>query len=185
MYNPGLYIYCGEFHDGRANGIGKIQVLEENSVYEGQITNGKAEGNGVYENLRESYKFDGIWKSSKPKKGKLLMMNDPNVKEIQFVNFAQRKATVEYHDGRKYEGHLEAEKLVPDGLGNVIFPRQNSKKSYQGEWKDGKMHGIGTFKWRDDSEYEGSYVNGQKEGYGKYLWPDGSTYEGNWVENRI
>ena len=46
------------------------------------------------------------------------------------------------------------------------------------------MHGIGTFKWRDDSEYEGSYVNGQKEGYGKFIYQSGKIYKGFWKEGK-
>ena len=50
MYKPDTYLYSGEFHDGKANGRGKIKLLKDDSLYEGQIRNGKAEGNGVYEN---------------------------------------------------------------------------------------------------------------------------------------
>ena len=112
------------------------------------------------------------------------MTKDPNVKEIEFQNFSARKAVVEYQDGRRYDGDFDFERLVPDGVGTVVFPDKDPKLSYQGQWENGRMHGIGVFKWRDKSEYDGSYVNGRKEGYGTFRYQSGKVYRGFWKEGK-
>ena len=32
--------------------------------------------------------------------------------------------------------------------------------SYVGTWQDGRMHGEGTYFWKDGSEYDGEFRNG-------------------------
>lgn len=36
--------------------------------------------------------------------------------------------------------------------------------------------GKGIFKWRDGRIYEGDWKNGKMHGYGIYIWPDGNQY---------
>ena len=46
-----------------------------------------------------------------------------------------------------------------EGFGKISWPDQ---KSYEGHWKDNKMHGKGTFKWPDGRVYEGDYIEDKK-----------------------
>lgn len=39
--------------------------------------------------------------------------------------------------------------------------------------------------WSDGSKYEGDYKDGKKEGIGTYQWIDGSKYNGTWENNKI
>jgi hypothetical protein len=65
---------------------------------------------------------------------------------------------------------------------------------YEGEWQNGKFHGVGTFTYADGSRYEGQWSCGQKHGYGKntyakdgatsqYSWTAGDSYVGEWKLN--
>mmetsp|Transcript_1233 Transcript_1233/g.3681 ORF Transcript_1233/g.3681 Transcript_1233/m.3681 type:complete len:363 (-) Transcript_1233:25-1113(-) len=56
--------------------------------------------------------------------------------------------------------------------------------SYDGLWKDGKMHGAGTYKFADGMLYVGHFVNGQPEGEGKAQYPGGTTYNGHWKNGK-
>ena len=49
-------------------------------------------------------------------------------------------------------GQIDKNKFGPHGLGKVTFPNGNE---YEGEWKDGEMHGQGIFRWKDGSAYNG------------------------------
>lgn len=47
---------------------------------------------------------------------------------------------------------------------------------YNGEWKDDKFHGTGTYKFLGGEQYVGGWVNGEKSGTGAYNYADGSSY---------
>lgn len=53
---------------------------------------------------------------------------------------------------------------------------------YVGEFRFGKMHGIGKLTWPDGEKYQGSFINGAPHGYGKHTYADGSKFEGEWYE---
>ena len=41
---------------------------------------------------------------------------------------------------------------------------------YQGDFKDNKRHGEGTFKFTDGSTFVGAWLNDKKHGKGTYTW---------------
>ena len=57
--------------------------------------------------------------------------------------------------------------------------------TYEGEFKDGKVHGHGTYVWPDGTTYTGDFVDGLPEGTGTTTWPDGGTYTGDFVNGRL
>jgi hypothetical protein len=46
---------------------------------------------------------------------------------------------------------------------------------YDGDWKQGKKEGTGTYLWANGSIYQGEYVNGKKEGKGIMIYNNGTT----------
>ena len=52
--------------------------------------------------------------------------------------------------------------------------RKFDNKQYEGEWKDGFMHGAGKYIWgvegHEDKFYDGEYYEDQKHGFGKFQW---------------
>ncbi|XP_060724838.1 alsin isoform X2 [Tachysurus vachellii] len=56
------------------------------------------------------------------------------------------RGVLKWPDGRMYTG--EFKNGLEDGFGEFIVPNKNLNKSdhYLGHWKDGKMHGFGTFR---------------------------------------
>jgi len=67
-----------------------------------------------------------------------------------------------------------------NGWGTYIF----SNGRFTGEWKDGLIHGYGTYIWKTGDQYEGSWVNGKRSGFGTFTWKDGSKFEGNWFNDQ-
>ena len=53
---------------------------------------------------------------------------------------------------------------------------------YEGEYKDGKWHGIGTYTFTDGGRYEGEFKDGMKDGIGTVTWPNGEKYEGEFKD---
>ena len=56
--------------------------------------------------------------------------------------------------------------------------------SYEGEMKDDKYHGMGTYRWGNGNVYTGEYVNGVRQGKGKFAFASGSSYEGEWKNGK-
>ena len=51
---------------------------------------------------------------------------------------------------------------------------------YEGEYKNGKFDGKGSFTFSDGRRYEGQFQNGEKHGKGTFTFPDGRKYVGEW-----
>ena len=59
------------------------------------------------------------------------------------------------------------------------------EKKTQGEWEGGEVcviTGFVNFKHSDGREYEGEWKNGKPHGKGTYKFPNGSKYTGEWKE---
>ena len=67
-----------------------------------------------------------------------------------------------------------------NGWGTYIF--NNGK--YTGEWKNGKLHGYGTFKWNNGDKYDGSWTDGKRNDSGTFIWADGSKFIGTWKDDK-
>jgi hypothetical protein len=79
---------------------------------------------------------------------------------------------VTFNDGSVYRGAMRGIQLHGKG--------EYTSKSfkYQGEYKDGMMHGQGTYQWENGDRYEGEFVTDRPNGKGRYQFGNGDTYEG-------
>ncbi|KAG7392679.1 hypothetical protein PHYPSEUDO_015067 [Phytophthora pseudosyringae] len=73
--------------------------------------------------------------------------------------------------------------LLRDGHGSYTFP--GNYFHYSGQWRKGKMHGQGEFTMGDGTTYEGEFVDGEIEGVGLKRWPDGSSYSGQFHQGEM
>lgn len=65
------------------------------------------------------------------------------------------------------------------------MPKRSSSDRYKGEWKDGMMHGQGTFMWSKGDMYEGDWKAGKMHGHGVKKMGNGDVYEGEPLARRI
>ena len=56
---------------------------------------------------------------------------------------------------------------------------------YEGEWKDGNMHGQGRMQFADGWEYAGAFVMGTMHGQGTLVYPDTTAYEGQFKNGKM
>ena len=54
---------------------------------------------------------------------------------------------------------------------------------YSGEFKDGKMHGQGTFTYLNGEKYVGEFKDDNLNGQGTFTYSDGSKYIGAWKKS--
>ncbi|MCO5574424.1 hypothetical protein L7F22_028209, partial [Adiantum nelumboides] len=83
-----------------------------------------------------------------------------------------------YRSGDRYEGQWRNGKKEGQGTFWVAVDGKY-KASYRGAWKGGKWHGKGTFYGERGETYEGDFENGERCGMGKqaYWCQDSNTYE--------
>jgi len=82
------------------------------------------------------------------------------------------------------DGHYSGELLdgKPFGMGTATWPQQGH--TYQGEWRNGVMHGQGTATYLNGDRYDGEWANGKRSGLGRYAHGSGDIYEGLWSNER-
>ena len=66
-----------------------------------------------------------------------------------------------------------------DGKGSWKKGVGNSDR-YDGEYRNDKKWGEGTFVWASGNVYKGQYEADMRSGYGEMHWVNGSYYKGNW-----
>ncbi|KAK9845785.1 hypothetical protein WJX81_002291 [Elliptochloris bilobata] len=78
-----------------------------------------------------------------------------------------------------YEGGWKAG--AKHGLGTYTWP---NGATYSGEWQAGCMHGVGTFESPDGTTYQGGWAKDLKQGLGRKVYANGDVYSGLWVAGK-
>uniref|UniRef100_A0A4W4FF22 VPS9 domain-containing protein n=1 Tax=Electrophorus electricus TaxID=8005 RepID=A0A4W4FF22_ELEEL len=99
------------------------------------------------------------------------------------------RGILKWPDGRTYTGTFK--NGFEDGFGDYIVPNKTLNKCdhYQGQWKDGKMHGFGTLRYASGEVYEGSFQENMRHGHGmmrsgKLNSTSPSVFIGQWVQDK-
>lgn len=71
---------------------------------------------------------------------------------------------------------------VPGGAGEGVTYPDGTR--YEGEMRDGKKHGQGTFTFVNGDRYTGEFVDDLREGQGTYYYSTGDSYVGPFVKGR-
>ncbi len=119
----------------------------------------------------------------------------------KFLGLRQGKGTYYFHDGFRYEGTWDEDKMSGYGILWV----SDEIKWYEGEWLDNTFHGRGiiynmTIEELDADvnyssemnnigngwiKYEGRFANGTKDGMGTLFLSNGDTFTGNFKADFI
>uniref|UniRef100_A0A674E7C9 Alsin Rho guanine nucleotide exchange factor ALS2 n=1 Tax=Salmo trutta TaxID=8032 RepID=A0A674E7C9_SALTR len=99
------------------------------------------------------------------------------------------RGMMKWLDGRIYTGTFK--NGLEDGFGDYVIPSKtlNLNDHYQGHWKEGKMHGIGTYKYATGEFYEGSFQDNMRHGHGMLRSgtlnsSSPSVFIGQWVHDK-
>lgn len=70
-----------------------------------------------------------------------------------------------------------------DGYGTYVWGSDTkwAGDKYVGDWKNGVMHGFGTYTWASGTKYVGSWENGAQQGKGTLTYADGTVKKGQWA----
>ncbi|XP_068165024.1 alsin isoform X2 [Antennarius striatus] len=99
------------------------------------------------------------------------------------------RGVLKWPDGRLYTGMFK--NGLEDGFGEFIAPNKTLSKNdhYQGHWKDGKMHGLGTYRYASGEVYDGSFQDSMRHGHGvlrsgKLNTSSPSVFIGQWLQDK-
>jgi len=67
---------------------------------------------------------------------------------------------------------------------NYVVKNYANGDKFEGQIKDGKRHGQGTFHSADGDKYIGEYKDDKMHGQGTYHFADGDKYIGEWKDGK-
>ncbi|XP_071148422.1 alsin-like isoform X3 [Mytilus edulis] len=74
---------------------------------------------------------------------------------------------MKWSDGRRYNGNFKDGHL--HGHGKLTIKQDDgSERSQEGYWKEGQLHGMGKVKYSNGDVYDGHFKEGQRHGHGLY-----------------
>ena len=74
-------------------------------------------------------------------------------------------------DGSTYDGNWV--QGIMEGIGTITFGTSSpSFHHYTGDWKGNKFEGVGSLVYRYEAKYEGQFKAGKMDGYGRRSLPD-------------
>ena len=105
--------------------------------------------------------------------------NASNFSNLDLI-FEEDKFIVSYFDIDGYSYDISGNGIYNKCIGdcqNGYGTYATKEGKYEGEWKDGRVHGKGIFEGNEYT-YDGKYVNGKQHGQGKKTYINGTIEEG-------
>jgi len=179
--------YHGEFHDGKATGIGSCN-LADGSKYVGPWVDDTPHGSRGFCSFASGRFYQGEFANGHQHGEGCLTHPDGSTFVGQFHDGmkAGRGCAVYRSSAETTSCGLKMKMMLATYVGefeNDCFHGEGTYKwrdgrSYEGQWHTNNMHGHGKYTFTDGRSYEGQYKNGEKSGFGRYSWPDGRKYVG-------
>lgn len=183
--------YKGYFANGVKEGLGVEMELLTGRWREGEWKNNAMCGHGKYfygttDGSVPRVRYEGNWENDKFHGPGVLWDDNQSVFRGGFKH-GQRcgvKCDELYVDGSHYSGSFEDN--ARGGEGTMLFSTDRSDiiSSYQGGWLGGRFHGQGVRIFPDGARYEGEYAEGKPHGIGCLVYSQLSAYvkkfDGRW-----
>jgi hypothetical protein len=155
--------YIGTIIEGVIHGNGSFRFAD-GSKYTGKIMDGMLHGHGTFHDLTNEAIYVGDF----------------------FHSLKHGKGEEEYADGKIYIGpYVEGKKSGEDGC---LYRKDGNKKIllYEGQWLDDAMTGRGTkyeLTFPLPGMYQGQLKDGKRYGDGTFHADDGHIFEGDWLND--
>ena len=146
------------------------------SKYVGSFKDGKKHGQGTRTN-RDGSKFEGVWQDGRQGQGTYTW---PNGDVLESCPDLTNPEGYRWSDYKEWDNCATTTLFKSkDGMGRPATDK------YFGGWKDGDLHGQGTFTWASGSKFVGSYKDGNKHGQGIFTYADGGNFVGSFKDGKI
>ena len=166
----------------------EMQVLnfENGDSYRGRVVNGMMNGQGVL-TYSNGESFKGEFRNDQPWTGSGTKFLGSGTSALKLTGKFKHGRVwhgvgfLKVKAGGFYEG--EFKEGIMHGQGTFTYP---DGRVWKGEFKNGKMWtGCGACVFSNGSEYEGEYSEGRRNGQGKFVYPDGRIIEGEFKEGKM
>jgi len=74
---------------------------------------------------------------------------------------------------------MQAQECISGNCENGFGTKKTKTFTYKGNFKEGRMHGNGTYEWKDGGSYIGDFREGFFEGTGVRTYESGTIYKGH------
>eukprot|EP00747_Dinoflagellata_sp_TGD_P060802 gnl/TRDRNA2_/TRDRNA2_152208_c0_seq1.p1 gnl/TRDRNA2_/TRDRNA2_152208_c0~~gnl/TRDRNA2_/TRDRNA2_152208_c0_seq1.p1 ORF type:complete len:950 (-),score=117.05 gnl/TRDRNA2_/TRDRNA2_152208_c0_seq1:90-2597(-) len=202
--------YDGHYLNGERHGFGKLRETvggaegsRLESVYEGEFVGSLKHGEGSLRSADVAY--DGSWQRSlRHGRGRQVCMRTGSVYVGTWAGDAMHgegelmTASIRYvgqfHNGEqcgtgvqewrasngdRFEGEFKNSR--PHGTGTFTFASRG--ETYEGQVKDGEFNGEGTYHYAGGGSYCGQWRNGRQDGQGQLRYADGTCYCGEFEDD--
>ena len=166
--------YEGEISRNLANGAGVLEY-PNGDVYKGQFKNGLPHGQGKLYISDMCRDWEGSFEKGIPSLGGRIIFDDGVYDKYQgecFKYFMHGNGKLYYSSGRVFEGIFHKDFTVS---GILKLPNGDE---YEGEIREGVMHGQGVLRLADGTIQRGNFFNDLLQGEGAIEYSDGGVYEG-------
>ena len=165
----------GEIFKGRI-------ISTDGSYYEGKIKDAEANGEGNFTDSNGVNVYRGNFLNSDfHGYGMKLFIDKANYQGNFEKNEMHGNGKLTFEDKSLYEGAFIESVINGQGIYKI------KEHKYNGEWKDNKPQGEGTYYFNKNGSvyYKGSFFKGRKEGEGKFIDEEkGVKYEGHWSSDK-
>ena len=134
------------------------------------------DGYGVYY-YSNGPRYEGNWVDGQRQGKGVLYQTDGSVLSGVWEAGEMVSCVCRNADGSRYEGEIRNQKF--EGEGTYFF---TDGGKYVGEWKDGERNGKGILYDGKKVRYTGEWRDGLLHGQGTYHFSEGGRYEGSWVK---
>ena len=172
------YVRKGTWRDGEFTGWCRESRIN-GDIFEGKFIDGAIYGKGINKNHKGNLYVGDFVDNKREGKGELKTKRIHYEGDFKFDKFNGKGKLEFLKEGHSYEGEFKNNEI--DGIG--VFKWSNGD-IYEGEMTNGKMNGYGKYTYSNGQIYEGNYVNGVKEGLGKLIYPNNKVYEGEFKNGK-
>lgn len=171
---------AGDCHTGKG-----VFLLEDGARYVGEFVKGQINGKGICY-YPDGRKYEGQWvRGLREGEGKIIYP-DGRVEEGQWSEdqliTKLSETTARGPNSQAYDGETGCVSGdCQNGAGAYIHP---SGAVYNGEFKNGEIHGKGVCHYPDGSKYEGEWAHRYPDGKGTKTFPDGRVVNGYWKKGQ-
>lgn len=150
-------VYDGEWRNDELNGEG-TERCTDGTCFRGHYANGMRTGHGVV-TWPEGSKYSGQFERGKANGEGYLLRTDGSVYKGQFgEDCMSGEGCMQWKDGAEYKGQFLQNRRDGKGTMKWISGRW---KSYEGDWKDGRQHGLGTVMDQRNEQFSGRFQFGK------------------------
>jgi len=178
--DPGAEYYEGYFHLGQREGKGTYQYAN-GTIYEGDWRADMPEGEGFCR-FDNGNQYQGEWTAGKMNGlGRLQFGDSGDVYVGRFVDNCM-DGYGEYYHGTKKGGKKDTDGDDDEAVG--VADPATCQDFYKGSWKHDLRDGRGVLSMVTEDgrveTYDGEWKEGQIHGKGKYTFSDGKILDGEW-----